>query len=124
MFRVMSRVRRLWSVLWIALALAIGAGIALWQKRRADIEAATALAVSEFLQNDLLSQAGPGTKPDPDLKVRTALDRAARRITQKFGRQPLVEVGPRMSHADIAFKEIIEGKLKIDTSPQAEAGLE
>ena len=40
------------------------------------------------------------------------------------GRQPLVEVGPRMSHADIAFKEIIEGKLKIDTSLQAGAGLE
>jgi hypothetical protein len=35
--------------------------------------------VSDFLQNDLLAQAsannqaGPNTKPDPDLKVRTAL---------------------------------------------------
>ena len=40
------------------------------------------------------------------------------------GRQPLVEVGPRMSHADIAFKEIIEGKLKVDSSPQTGPGLE
>ncbi|HEY0793961.1 MAG TPA: DNA-directed RNA polymerase subunit omega [Chthoniobacterales bacterium] len=30
------------------------------------------------------------------------------------GRPPLVEVGPRMSHADVAFKEIIEGKIKVE----------
>ena len=30
------------------------------------------------------------------------------------GRPPLVEVGPRMSHADIVFKEIIEGKIKVE----------
>lgn len=40
------------------------------------------------------------------------------------GRQPLVEVGPRMSHADIAFKEIIEGKLKVDVPPQTGPGLD
>jgi DNA-directed RNA polymerase subunit omega len=40
------------------------------------------------------------------------------------GRQPLVEVGPRMSHADIAFKEIIEGKLKIDSTPSSGPDLE
>ena len=43
-------------------------------------------SVSDFLQNDVLAQAsantqaGPAVKPDPDLKVRTALDRAAARI--------------------------------------------
>ena len=43
----------------------------------------SAQAVNDFLQNDLLAQAsaanqsGPSVKPDPDLKVRTALDRAA-----------------------------------------------
>lgn len=40
------------------------------------------------------------------------------------GRQPLVEVGPRMSHADIAFKEIIEGKLKVEAPPQTAPGLD
>jgi DNA-directed RNA polymerase subunit omega len=40
------------------------------------------------------------------------------------GRQPLVEVGPRMSHADIAFKEIIEGKLKVDFAPQTGPSLD
>jgi serine/threonine protein kinase/Tfp pilus assembly protein PilF len=61
----------------------------------------TAQAVNDFLQNDLLAQASvstqasPSTKPDPDLKVRTALDRAAARIGQKFDRQPEVEADIR-----------------------------
>jgi DNA-directed RNA polymerase subunit omega len=40
------------------------------------------------------------------------------------GRPPLVEVGPRMSHADIAFKEIIEGKLKVEDYGPTESTLE
>jgi tetratricopeptide (TPR) repeat protein/tRNA A-37 threonylcarbamoyl transferase component Bud32 len=76
---------------------------AVTEKRRADDEAATAKAVSDFLQGDLLAQAsantqaGPGTKPDPDLKVRTALDRAAARIAGKFAKQPLVEAAIRQT---------------------------
>ena len=60
-----------------------------------------AQAVNDFLQNDLLAQAsasaqaGPAAKPDPDLKVRTALDRAAARIESKFSGQPLVEASIR-----------------------------
>src|ERR1022692_4855773 len=67
---------------------------AVTEKRRADNEAATATAANDFLRNDLLAQAGassqarPDTKPDPDLKVRTALDRAAVRIAGKFDAQP------------------------------------
>jgi serine/threonine protein kinase/tetratricopeptide (TPR) repeat protein len=74
---------------------------ALLERDRADAEAATAKAVNEFLQKDLLAQAGasaqsqPGNKPDPDLKVRTALDRAAARIGQKFRGQPRVEASIR-----------------------------
>jgi tetratricopeptide (TPR) repeat protein len=69
---------------------------ALTEKQRADEESAAAKAISNFLQNDLLRQAslveqGPNTRPDPDLKVRTALDRAAARISGKFDGQPLVE---------------------------------
>ena len=64
---------------------------------RANREAAVAEAVNEFLQNDLLAQAGASaqagskTKPDPNLKVRTALDRAAERSEVRFAldRQPL-----------------------------------
>jgi tetratricopeptide (TPR) repeat protein/predicted Ser/Thr protein kinase len=60
-----------------------------------------AQAVNDFLRNDLLAQAstgnqaGPQTPPDPDLKVRTALDRAAARIAEKFGAQPSVEASIR-----------------------------
>jgi serine/threonine protein kinase/tetratricopeptide (TPR) repeat protein len=74
-----------------------GIAVSTWMAVRASRAEAEARAVSDFLQNDLLTQASasaqahPGTKPDPDLKVRTALDRAAGRITQKFGGQPLVE---------------------------------
>jgi tetratricopeptide (TPR) repeat protein len=73
------------------------------EKRRADTEAATAKAINDFLQNDLLArasanvQAGPGAKPDPGLKVRTALDRAAARIGDKFEKQPLVEASIRQT---------------------------
>jgi tetratricopeptide (TPR) repeat protein len=73
------------------------------EKQRADEESASAKAISDFLQKDLLAQAsantqaGPATKPDPDLKVRTALDRAAARIDGKFANQPLVEASIRQT---------------------------
>jgi eukaryotic-like serine/threonine-protein kinase len=63
----------------------------------------TSQAVNDFLQNDLLAQASankqasPTRKPDPDLKVRTVLDRAAAVIGQKFDRQPEVEASIRFT---------------------------
>jgi eukaryotic-like serine/threonine-protein kinase len=84
-----------------ALVLIAGAVISIRQSIRANREAAADQAVNDFLQNDLLAQAsaakqsGPSAKPDPDLKVRTALDRAAERITEKFDRQPEVEASIR-----------------------------
>jgi serine/threonine protein kinase/Tfp pilus assembly protein PilF len=69
----------------------------------ATTESASAKAINDFLQNDLLAQASasvqtrPDTKPDPNLKVRTALDRAAVRITGKFDKQPLVEASIRQT---------------------------
>ena len=74
---------------------------ALAEKQRADTEAAVSQAVTEFLQKDVLAQASareqsrPDTPPDPELKVRTALDRAAERIGGKFTAQPLVEASIR-----------------------------
>ncbi len=67
----------------------------------AEREAAVAEAVNDFLQNDLLAQAGASaqselnSKPDPHLEVRTALDRAAERIAGKFAQQPEVEASIR-----------------------------
>jgi serine/threonine protein kinase len=81
--------------------LILAAGVSIRQSVRANRQAAVAEAVNDFLQNDLLAQAsaetqsGPRAKPDPDLKVRTALDRAAARIAGKFDRQPEVEAAIR-----------------------------
>ena len=63
----------------------------------------TAQAVNSFLQEDLLAQArtekqgGPAVKPDPDIKVRTALDRAAARVGTKFKDRPMVEASIRQT---------------------------
>jgi eukaryotic-like serine/threonine-protein kinase len=84
---------------------------ALAEKQRADEQAATAKAESNFLENDLLSQAGArgqvraGVKPDPDMKVRTALDRAAQKIAGKFDRQPLVEASIEQT-IGVAYREL------------------
>jgi eukaryotic-like serine/threonine-protein kinase len=79
------------------LVLIAAAVISIRQSIRANREAAVAQAVNDFLQNDLLGQASAykQSKPDPDLRVRTALDRAAARITGKFDRQPEVEASIR-----------------------------
>lgn len=85
-------------------ALLAGTIVSAWQAVRATRaeqtaieESARAKAVNDFLENDVLAQASaerqanPDTKPDPDLKVRTALDRAAAGIQGKFEKQPIVE---------------------------------
>ena len=84
-----------------ALVLLVAAVISIRQSIRANREAAVAEAVNEFLQNDLLAQAGasaqsrPNAKSDLHLEVRTALDRAAERIEGKFAKQPEVEAAIR-----------------------------
>jgi serine/threonine protein kinase/tetratricopeptide (TPR) repeat protein len=70
-------------------------------ERTARDQAAIAQAVNDFLQQDLLGQADVdnqamlGEKADPDIKVRTLLDRAAEKIEGKFKDQPLVEAAIR-----------------------------
>jgi eukaryotic-like serine/threonine-protein kinase len=91
-----------------ALVLVVASVVSIRQSIRAnreaaaaEREAAVAEAVNDFLQNDLLAQAGasaqsgPKAKPDPHLEVRTALDRAAERIEGKFRNQPEVEASIR-----------------------------
>jgi tetratricopeptide (TPR) repeat protein len=84
-----------------ALVLVVAAAVSIRQSVRANREAAEAQAVNNLLTNDVLAQAspsvqaGPHAKPDPDMKVRTALDRAAARIAGEFDRQPDVEAAIR-----------------------------
>ena len=79
------------------LVLIAAAAISIRQSIRANQEAAVAEAVNNFLQNDMLAQASSfnQSKPDPDLRVRTALDRAAQHISGKFEKQPEVEAAVR-----------------------------
>ena len=80
--------------------------IAIAEQQRADTERDSANAINEFLQGDLLAQASvtaqirPDTRADPDLKVRTALDRAAMRIENRFTGQPIVEASIRHTVGD------------------------
>lgn len=81
----------------VTLALVAGSAVSVYQAMRARRAEQAATAVVDFLRNDLLAQASPhwqgtpGTSPDPDLKVRTALDRAAAAIGGRFRDQPEVE---------------------------------
>jgi eukaryotic-like serine/threonine-protein kinase len=101
------------AVAAVFVALSAGIVASTWEAVRAgraqqaaQLEAATAKAVNDFLRNDVLAQAGAmaqsgaGAKPDPDIKVRTTLDRAAARILGKFNSQPLVEASIRQTMAE------------------------
>lgn len=96
--------RHRWGVVMacaFVVVLTAAAAISIRQSIRASREAEVADAVSNFLRNDVLAQASastqasPSTKPDPHLEVRTALDRAAARISGKFDKQPEVEAAIR-----------------------------
>ncbi len=66
-------------------------------------QAAATQAVNDFLTEDLLGQAGSlnqadqGHAPDPDLKVRDALDRAAEKVGDRFATQPRTEAAVRLT---------------------------
>jgi len=81
----------------VVLVLLLGMVATTWEAVQARRQSQIAEAVDDFLQNDLLAQASAyhQSKADPDLKVRTALDRAAQNIPGKFEKQPQVEAAIR-----------------------------
>ena len=93
------------TVAVIAVAFLLGIAGTTWQAIRAThqrdravaaeeqarTEAAIARAINEFLNQDLLAQADPESEPDRDIKLRTVLDRAARKAETRFADQPAVE---------------------------------
>ena len=103
------------AAVFLSLSIGIGLSTALaLRARRAEIavgrqrdlaliEAEITKAVNGFLTSDLLAQAsahnqaGPGSRPDRDLKVRDLLDRAATKIGDRFANQPLVEATIRQT---------------------------
>jgi len=106
----------------VSSAMTVRASRAERQARTAEQEAR---AVNDFLRNDLLAQADTrnqnNTKQqDPDLTVRTALNRAAATIAGKFDKQPLVEAAIRQTIAS-AYREM---GLIPQAQQQAERALE
>jgi tetratricopeptide (TPR) repeat protein len=89
--------------LLLAVAAAIGG---VWLAIRANRAERQARAVSSFLRDDVLAQASaenqatPSTRPDQNLTVRMALDRAAARIGSRFAGEPLVEAAVRQTIGD------------------------
>jgi non-specific serine/threonine protein kinase/serine/threonine-protein kinase len=89
--------------LLLAIAAAIGG---VWLAIRANRAEQQARAVSSFLRDDVLAQASPetqanpSTRPDQNLTVRMALDRAAARIGSRFAGEPLVEAAVRQTIGD------------------------
>ncbi len=87
----------------LAIAAAIGG---VWLAIRANLAERQARAVSSFLRDDVLAQASPetqanpSTRPDQNLTVRMALDRAAARIGSRFAGEPLVEAAVRHTIGD------------------------
>jgi serine/threonine protein kinase/lipopolysaccharide biosynthesis regulator YciM len=80
--------------------------------RQAEQQSAIATAVNDFLQKDLLGQAdigqqtvGQGGERDPEVKVRTLLDRASQSIEGKFPEQPLTEAAIRLTMGN-AYREL------------------
>ena len=80
------------------------------EKQRADEERDVAQAVNEFL-DELLSQVNLDAQPgdqgprDPDIKVRTVLDRASKSVGTRFANKPKVEAAIRLTLAS-AYREL------------------
>jgi len=106
--------------IWQAVRATRATKTAVTEKRRADGQAEIAVAVSDFLNKDVLGQANPSrdrgeTPVDPDLKVREALDRAAHGIAGRFDQQPLIRAAIRYTigetYLDLGQLEKAEGHL-------------
>ncbi|MBV9269352.1 MAG: serine/threonine protein kinase, partial [Acidobacteriaceae bacterium] len=126
-YRVRKYVRRhrigvAFAVLLLLLLVA-GVGVSSWMAVQASRAKQEAQAVNDFLRRDVLEQASVdaqgrerANKPDPDLKVRTALDRAAAKIAGEFGKEPLVEASIRQTIGRTYFD--------LGLYPQAQSQLE
>jgi non-specific serine/threonine protein kinase/serine/threonine-protein kinase len=121
------RKHRVWlgtAVAFIALLVA-AVVVSSWMAVRAGRAEQEAKAVNDFLRRDVLAQATAfkqvkgDSKPDPDLTVRVALDRAAAGIEGRFNGQPLVEASIRHTIGE-AYVEL---GLNADAQRQLEAAL-
>ena len=91
------------------LVLIVAVIVSVSQAIRARQAEQVASAVNDFLRTPVLAQADPrnqarpNVSPDPNLSVRTALDRAAKNVEGKFPNQPLVEAAIRETIANAYY---------------------
>jgi serine/threonine protein kinase/Tfp pilus assembly protein PilF len=116
-YQLRKLARRHWALVAgaaaVLLVLTAGVVVSTWEAVRARRAEASANAINDFLQNDLLTYASTSNlfqsnaEADPDLTMRTALDRAAARIGGKFDKQPEVEASIRdtigMTYLDLGL---------------------
>jgi serine/threonine protein kinase/lipopolysaccharide biosynthesis regulator YciM len=81
------------------------------EKERADEERDTTQAINDFVREDLLGQAalqfqkgGPDGKRDPNITVRTALDRAAEKVESRFAKKPRVAAAVHATLARVYYE--------------------
>src|SRR5262249_53125950 len=80
--------------------------VAVAEKKRANEEAAISLAVKDYLYRGVIGHADPFNQIGAhgrfgrDLKMRDALDQAARSLAGRFARQPQIEVAVRSTIGD------------------------
>jgi serine/threonine protein kinase/tetratricopeptide (TPR) repeat protein len=86
----------------VALSLVGATVFSLWfaararrAEHRADADSAVSQAVVSFLEHDLLEQAAPNEQPDRDIKLRTVVERAADKVSERFKGRPEAELGIR-----------------------------
>ncbi len=86
----------------VVAALAVGAGVALWQAQTARAEATKATAMNDFLVG-LLESADP-TADGQDVRVLDLLDRAAADLDSVFAGQPDVEAAMRFTLGETYYQ--------------------
>jgi len=78
-------------------------------------QARIASAVNDFLNRDLLESVDPRNTADREITMRAVLDKAARRIGDRFGDQPLVEAAIRRTigttYVDLGLSDVAEEHL-------------
>ena len=101
----------------LLLSLLVGSALVTWKWQQATIalkqakqESDSRQAINDFLIHDLLSYASPYIDTDPDVKLRTVLDRASESVETRFKDQPLLEAEIRIHIGEIYF-ELSETKI-------------
>lgn len=88
------------SAAFVALVLGVIVSVSFAVQRSRALDEANrqrdiAQAINEFLEKDLLANANPSNEPDRSISLREVVDRASKRVAERFADQPAVEAAIR-----------------------------